>query len=54
MKFTKNCSRCGSTNTERSRRKRLERLLLGFRPFRCNECHCRFLSFVGPHQSRMS
>jgi len=51
MNLTKKCTRCGSANTMRSHRKRLERLLLGFRPFRCNECRHRFLTFIGPQQT---
>jgi transposase-like protein len=36
------CPYCGSVETFRSHRRLLERLLLGFRPFRCRSCHSRF------------
>ncbi len=36
------CPYCGSMETFRSHRRLLERLLLGFRPFRCRACHSRF------------
>jgi len=42
MTERRRCPYCGSSETFRSHRRLLERLLLGFRPFRCRACHSRF------------
>jgi len=42
MGSTKPCPKCSSTAHTRSRRRALEYLLLGLRPFRCLTCQRRF------------
>ena len=38
------CPKCGET-TQRSRRRRLERVLVFWRAYRCGKCEVRFLSY---------
>ena len=46
MTILRKCPRCGSGDVSRSHRKRLEHLLVGIKPYRCNSCQRRFFIFL--------
>ena len=54
MTNVRKCPRCGSSDTARSHRKHVERLLLGVRPYRCNACQRRFFTFPSFERIRSS
>jgi len=54
MTIVRKCPRCGSCATSRSHRKHVERLFVGFKPYRCNACQRRFFTFISLEQIRHS
>ena len=48
------CPYCGSSESFRSHRRLLERLLLGFKPFRCRACHSRFYAHQPAETARQT
>ena len=51
MTYLRKCPRCGSDGVIRSKRRTLEHLLVGFKPYRCNACQRRFFFFFTPKQT---